>query len=653
MAKQTTKKKSGKGHLAERIDAMIGRPVALRGAGAAQAAPIGVIPTGSLSLDSALGIGGWPRGRVVEVFGDEACFDGDTRVSYQVRLPGRSRPSNSKGGSVKRLWERFNGVTPEGDGRGKYHRAVSEGAEFFAPSVNEDNRVAQNRIVDVVRVGVREVFRLTADNGFSTTVTEDHKFFNGIGFVRLADLRPGDELLVHNNTRWSSDHQKPTRGRAEVYVKHHPHAPDKVVRDKQRGYSHTYKRLKRARASLEAAMNGLDLESYVARLNSGELGGLVFSDPEMHVHHLNEDFTDDRPENLMLIGPPEHGRLHAVEKDNNLRFVAVPARVTSVEPVGEREVFDIKMASPFHTVVADGFVTHNSGKTTLALHGLAEAQKLGEDGLYVDAEHAVDFGYAERIGVNLEDLAVVQPDNGEEALETADFGIRAGAKYVVIDSVAALIPKSDLDKFGQTQLGSLARLMSQNVRNLVRTASQFGATIVFINQTRSKVGFVLGSPRTTTGGNALKFYSTVRVDVARSGKVESGGKTQIGIEVRAKVVKNKLAPPFQAASYDIIWGQGIDRGMDIIKAGLACGLLTKSGSWVVLGNDKLGQSVVKAAAAVTENAELEARLVTQVSEMIQERRMLAAATSVAEGGRGDIEMTAKLAAEIDLSEEED
>lgn len=240
--------------------------------------------------------------------------------------------------------------------------------------------------------------------------------------------------------------------------------------------------------------------------------------------------------------------------------------------------------------VTEIYGPESSGKTTLALHAVAEAQKQGGIAAFVDAEHALDTSYARKLGVNCDELLVSQPDTGEQALEIADMLVRSGAvDILVIDSVAALVPRAEIEgEMGDSHMGLQARLMSQALRKLTGTISKTMTSVIFINQIRMKIGVVFGNPETTTGGNALKFYSSVRIEVRRTGSIKEGQEV-IGNRTKAKVVKNKLAPPFKEAEFDVMYGEGISAAGDLLDMGVKAEVIEKSGSWYSYNGERLGQ----------------------------------------------------------------
>ena len=260
----------------------------------------------------------------------------------------------------------------------------------------------------------------------------------------------------------------------------------------------------------------------------------------------------------------------------------------------------------------------SSGKTTLAIHAIAEAQKAGGIAAIIDAEHAFDRFYAEKLGVDVENLWISQPDSGEQALEIAEQLIRSSAvDIVVIDSVAALTPKAELEgDMGESKMGLQARLMSQALRKLTATISKTNTTCIFINQLRDKLGVMFGHPETTTGGNALKFYASVRLDIRRVSQIKDGDEV-IGNQTRVKVVKNKVAPPFRKAEFDIMFGEGISRAGEIIDLGVEKGIIKKSGSWFSYDDTKLGQGRDAAKKCIQDNPELAEELEAKIMEALR------------------------------------
>ncbi len=260
----------------------------------------------------------------------------------------------------------------------------------------------------------------------------------------------------------------------------------------------------------------------------------------------------------------------------------------------------------------------SSGKTTLTLHAIAEAQKAGGIAAFIDAEHAFDRNYAEKLGVDIENLIMSQPDNGEQALEIAENLIRSGAiDIVVIDSVAALTPKSEIEgEMGDSKMGLHARLMSQALRKLTGTISKTNCTVFFINQLREKIGVMFGNPETTTGGNALKFYASVRLDIRRSSQIKDG-ENVIGNRTKVKVVKNKVAPPFKTAEFDIMYGEGVSKTGEILDLAVEFEIIKKAGSWFSYGETKLGQGRDAVKVLIKDNPELADELEQKIKDHIK------------------------------------
>ena len=286
--------------------------------------------------------------------------------------------------------------------------------------------------------------------------------------------------------------------------------------------------------------------------------------------------------------------------------------------------------------VVEVYGPESSGKTTLTLQVIAEMQKLGGTAAFIDAEHALDVSYAEKLGVNIEDLLISQPDTGEQALEIADMLVRSGGvEIVVIDSVAALTPKAEIEgEMGDQLPGLQARLMSQALRKLTANIKRTNTLVIFINQIRMKIGVMFGSPETTTGGNALKFYSSVRLDIRRIGTIKRGDEV-VGSETRCKVVKNKVAPPFREAIFDILYGEGISREGEIIDLGVQHKIVEKSGSWYAYNGDKIGQGKDNVREFLRKNPALAREIENRVRNAVGLREMQAISAEPAEAAPSD------------------
>jgi len=305
----------------------------------------------------------------------------------------------------------------------------------------------------------------------------------------------------------------------------------------------------------------------------------------------------------------------------------------TVMKMGDRQVVDVESISTGSLAlnaalgvggyprgrVVEIYGPESSGKTTLTLHAIAEAQKAGGIAAFIDAEHAFDRFYAENLGIDLDQLIISQPDHGEQALEIAENLIRSGAiDIIVIDSVAALTPKSEIEgEMGDSKMGLHARLMSQALRKMTGTISKTNCTVIFINQLREKIGVMFGNPETTTGGNALKFYASVRLDIRRSTQIKNTDGSVQGNKTRVKVVKNKVAPPFRTAEFDILYGQGVSKMGEIVDLGVEYEIINKAGSWFSYGDTKLGQGRDSVKSILADNPDLMDELEAKIMEAIK------------------------------------
>jgi RecA/RadA recombinase len=525
------------------------------------------ISTGFPHLDAAFG-GGWPIGRVSEMYGPESCVAGSTFLQYNVRHTNGKR-ANTKGGTIADLYARFNARPRKGKGR--YSRAITAGAHFTLASMNAEGRIVSNRVVRVVKTGKKPCFLLRTAAGKSITATAEHKFYAGEGrYVPLSALKVGDTVFVHTNTPYR-DRATQDRSREQaalrkyLYVKSHPVAGVKWAN----GYR--YHRLLRSRAVVEAEMNGLDLDAYVERLDARDLDGLQFLPSSVHVHHRNKDVTDDCLENLEAVDASEHGRHHALEGHNKLRFVAVPTPVVSIVAVGLRETYDLTMAAPDHNYIADGIVVHNCGKSALTHCAIYATQKRGGLPIVIDWEGALDSVRMKNNGIDGNNLVYLRPANIERGWELVWAALdRVGelppeeqptCVLIIWDSVAASIPKAEEISDASDSNGNFAisKQMAKGCRKAFLKAARCKAHFLFVNQERNQIGGFKsgwgGPPKTTPGGMALKFAASLRLRCTKIETLKDGSRT-VGYRIKTTTQKNKCAPPHQSAEWIIDFERG-------------------------------------------------------------------------------------------------
>ncbi len=573
--------------------------------------------------------GGVPKGRIIELYGPESCIDSETFISYEIRNK-NGRRQNHKGGTIKRLYERFHNI--KSNGKGFYQRKETTDSEFFISSINENDCVIKNKIIDVVFTGRKECFLIRTLSGKELTCTKDHKFYIGDGgFLPLEDLQVGDKVFIHNNN--VNKKERKDINYKEVFVKYHPSGKKKIVTANDRKgvkkYSYIRYRVNKSVLVYEGFKNNFEsVEAYVKFLNteSKEKIDALWTKPKnMDIHHIDEDFLNDDITNLKLINKSDHYRLHALKNQDNLRFKAMEDSIESITPMGIRDTYDIKCLSPYNNFIANGIVVHNSGKTSLATYFGAEIQKQGGTVAVIDVENSFDLEYAHDVlGLNTENIIFSQPESGEDALEIAESLIESGeVSYIIIDSVAALTPRAELEaEMGDQQMGLQARLMSKACRKLKSIIGSKDATVVFINQIREKIGIMFGNPETTPGGKALKFYSSIRIEVRKTDYIMQGTDNYIGIKSRLKAVKNKTAPPFRKGEFVINFENGIDPTMEYIDFAVDQGIIEKSGSWYKYNGEQLGQGKENTASTLIENEKMFEEIKEKVKATLKPKRKM-------------------------------
>jgi len=539
--------------------------------------------TGSLSLDIATGIGGFPKGRIIEISGWESCLEENTFVGFLLENNKTNKLINRKGGTIKNLHDRFHNKVTH-----KRHIVPKDDCNFFIMSVNEENRIVRNKINDVVYCGEKPCYKITDSFGKSLICTEDHEFMTKDGYKPLKELKKGDIIYIHNNTPYKS-FKNQNMIRPEISVKYHPYWPIKKVN------GCLYFRGRESRATYEAHLNNMTFEEYRNFLNTEskeKIDTLKFLDCNIHIHHKDENFKNNSIDNLELIDPKSHGVLHATERHNNLRFIVTESTITNIEFVGNKNTYDIKCAPPYNNYVANNFVVHNCGKSTLTLITIAECQRNNKVCAYLDIEQAFDPTYAQKLGVDTDNLLISQPENMEDTFDILHSLINSKmVDYIIVDSTNAMLIKRISDgEVGESNMGRSGLIMSQELPKVVVGCSNTGCTVIFISQLRSKIGVTFGSNEVIGVGNAMRFQASIRIKVSKSEQVKSDDEGQESIDINALIFKNKVSAPYKKATFTLLTGKdglyGIDIYKEILDYAVKFEIVKKAGAWFSYGEEK-------------------------------------------------------------------
>ena len=512
-----------------------------------------VISSGSLGFDYiTLGIGGFAKGKMYELMGWEGCLTGDTHILF--RTVSKDGKQNHKGGSLLTLYEKFNNLPITT--KFKKKRKDLTDCYFTIPSINEEGYIVHSKIQKVVYSGLQPIYELKTVMGYSIKATANHKFYTGGKWTELSSLSIGDDVYIHNRTTSRKGRKEQIRYK-EVSVKYHPKWFKKLIEGKYEFY-----RSRRSRAVVEADLNNMSYLEYIKFLNTAsreEIDKLNFIPDGYEVHHKNEIVKDDSLENLIVLTYIEHGQYHANKNQNNLRFVAIPDSIVSIDYIGEENTYDIICEEPYRNFVANGIVVHNSGKSTCCGHAAAECQKNGGTVLYIDSEHAIDKKYFQALGVDTTKMLISQPSTGEEGFNVAIDMINSGKlDLLIIDSDSSLIPKKVIDgEVGESAIGLKSRLNSSVYPKLKNALVDNKVCVIIVSQYREKIGIMYGNPTTTQGGHALKYYADCRIEISKS--IAKEGEVAIGNITKVKATKNKMSPPYRLSTFNVIYGVGIDR----------------------------------------------------------------------------------------------
>ena len=552
--------------IAEQAKKQYGGEVMVSGS---ESIPFSHLPTGIFTLDVAT-LGGWPDGHTGLIFGWEGCIAGSQYLKYIIVDPETGKVRNCKGGTIEKLYERYNGIS-------KHHLSSEKKelkADYYVMSINDDNRVIRNPVQGVVNSGIKDCFVVTTDSGKTIECTEDHKFFIGTGYRKLSDLKVGETVYSHTNTPYRTG-DKTVRTSNRFYLKWYYKGSEHIITANNRAGEQAYKYeryfVSKHRLIYEASINNMHVDDCIKLFNSGinELPSWYQTIPDgYHVHHLDENYLNNDIGNLALMEGLTHNKLHAIESQDNLRFVVTEDKITSIVFSGAKATYDIQCYAPFNNFIAGGVVVHNSCKTTTTIKTIAAAQRKYPHltPVYLDAETHYDKDWFAKNGVNIDNLEVIQNlGAGEAYADMLDAVARSGeVSVIVLDSIPALIPLDDTEKSAEDEIKMAARakIVSKIYSNLINARQQMirqgkhPATAILVNQYREKIGAFqqYGTPTTLPGGNAQRFLSYLSLEVKKA-KVqevtdpETGFKVPVANEHGFSIKKPKAGCAFDSGTF--------------------------------------------------------------------------------------------------------
>lgn len=568
---------------------------------ASQVVPKVKIPAASPSLNWALS-GGFTLGDTICLYGPEGCLAGDTFIQYEIRTQDGER-QNHKGGSLERLYKRFHGIPVEG--KGSYQRSQTIESDFFVSSINEEGRIIKNKVLDVVDSGVKNTFKITTAMGYSLVATKDHKFYTKDGFKPLGELSPGDIVFVHNNTPHSVENKKRVY-RPEILVKYHHGDRIKNVKDGDKEY--TYFRVRRSRAVVEAHLNRMTLNQYISFLNTAsksEIDALVKIPDGHHVHHLNENPQDDSIDNLIVVDSVEHNKKHALDDQDNLRFVAVEDTILEIAEVGEIQTYDIKCAFPYNNFVANNLVVHNSGKSLASMLAVAALHKADPEAVAVLVTSEMRAPSAARLlplGVDPDRLfircantlhdvfdwitskdSVFKNSDGSDGAPGLLYMLMGDkerklpplkARALIIDSIKGIQgPKEQAAKSSEdTIMGDLSKYLNPALRQILPVIRKYDIMTILVQQVNMNMDAdevkYQNKKWTVPSGQSLKHFCEKMALIERVNSKDSKIfndsmhsirelPVQEGHTIRVKVEKDNSDSPFREAEFQIHYKKGV------------------------------------------------------------------------------------------------